>query len=340
MRKLRVALFGTRFIAGHHAAGWKNVPGAKIVGLYSPSGHGFDGRLGQSGNIGGDGVTIDMEGVTCSNNPRQFYGDGYDVIDICTPTFTHGQFVRDGLAAGKNVICEKPLVLSVEEALELKAVADRSKGQAMVAYCMRFWPGWMELPPWLKAGAFGDMYSATFRRVGDMPGWSELFRDGEKTGGALIDLMSHDTDFVLKIWGKPQSVMAAGCNVHSTGGALDDVTAILRYPGGRRVVIETSWARHPKLGFGADFEVRCRDATITGGFAAPGLQVHGAPVPDIAVPHQFGQETGWEGQLHYFTNCIQNGQPVKEGTLADAVECSRLLNAIKRSVETGEAVAV
>lgn len=337
---LRVALFGAGFIAKHHAQGWSRVPGTKIVGLFSPSGRGFDGRFGQQGNLGADDFTLDMNGVRCSKSTNDFLDEGIDVIDICTPTPTHKQLVLAALDAGKHVVCEKPLTRNVADAKLLAAAAAKSKGMSMAAHCMRFWDGWLQLPVWMKHRAFGDFYGARFSRVTDVPGWSPAFRDGTKTGGAKDDLMIHDVDLMLATFGMPSNVMARGCNVVSSDAALDDVTALFSYPGGAYVSIETSWARHPKLGFEAKFEVRCRNATITGGFAAPGLQVHGASVPNIPLPFQYGQATGWEGQLHYFAECIATGKRPAVASFDDAVRALVVSEAIERSVREGVAISI
>ena len=331
-KKLKVVVFGTGFIARNHCEGWSKVPNAEVVGLYSPSGSGFDGRFARAGNLGEGGFTLDMSGVKCSRDWHDFLGAGYDVLDICTPTRTHKELALAGLEAGKHVFCEKPLTLTPEDAQELADAAARASGMSMVGHCMRFWPGWTELAPWIRQKAFGGVYSASFQRLTDVPGWSPEFRNGNSTGGAVTDLMIHDLDLAIWLFGVPNSVYALGRNVMSTDGALDDVTAMLRYQDGMHVTVSTTWARNPKLGFEAKFEVRCESATLTGGFAAPGLTVHGAEKPSLEVPYQYGQATGWEGQLHYFAECIAAGKKPTEATFSDAVIALRLVAAVKQSV--------
>lgn len=71
-----------------------------------------------------------------------------DAIDICTPTHTHLDLVLAALAAGKHVICEKPMARTSAEARQMVDAAAKAGRILMPAMCLRFWPEWA----WLKEG--------------------------------------------------------------------------------------------------------------------------------------------------------------------------------------------
>ena len=63
-----------------------------------------------------------------------------DVVHICTPNATHGQFTRDAVAAGKRIICEKPLSTSLDDALALTELVRETGTQTAVPFVYRFYP--------------------------------------------------------------------------------------------------------------------------------------------------------------------------------------------------------
>ena len=78
----------------------------------------------------------------------------------------------------------------------------------MPAMCMRFWAEWEWLKRAVDEQRYGKVRSATFRRVGSIPaGW---FRDGKASGGGILDLHIHDTDFIYHLFGKPRAVFSQG----------------------------------------------------------------------------------------------------------------------------------
>src|SRR6266516_3559792 len=69
-----------------------------------------------------------------------------DIVDVCVPTMQHVEVVTAALAAGKHVICEKPLARTIDEGMKIAAAVSAANTFFMPAMCMRFWPEWA----WLK----------------------------------------------------------------------------------------------------------------------------------------------------------------------------------------------
>lgn len=135
-----------------------------------------------------------------------------DVIDICTPSALHHAHSLRGLAAGKHVICEKPVGASLRQVDELAAAAAAAGRQLMPIYQYRFGHGAQKLKRLVDAGVAGPAYLTTvetaWRRR--LPYYDGTWRGKWDTelGGALVTLAIHAHDLVTYILGPVRSVFA------------------------------------------------------------------------------------------------------------------------------------
>jgi predicted dehydrogenase len=136
-----------------------------------------------------------------------------DAVAICTPNAAHHEQALLALAAGKHVLCEKPLALTVGEAEEMTAAARRSGRVHLVAFTYRYLHGVAELRRRVRAGDIGEPF--LFRahheywdalRPGASIGWREL--QAPSGGGVLWDSGSHFFDLARHLVG-PVSAVAA-----------------------------------------------------------------------------------------------------------------------------------
>jgi predicted dehydrogenase len=84
--------------------------------------------------------------------------DDVDVVHVCTPNHTHADLARRALAAGKSVICEKPLATSVADAEDLVLAADSSEGVAAVPFVYRYYPTVREVRSRIGSGEAGNIW--------------------------------------------------------------------------------------------------------------------------------------------------------------------------------------
>ncbi|BAS07756.1 uncharacterized oxidoreductase y4hM [Arthrobacter sp. Hiyo4] len=84
--------------------------------------------------------------------------DDVDVVHICTPNATHADLARKAIAAGKAVICEKPLATSVDDARELTALADQAGVVTGVPFVYRFYPAVREARDRISRGDAGNLW--------------------------------------------------------------------------------------------------------------------------------------------------------------------------------------
>ena len=129
-----------------------------------------------------------------------------DIVDICTPTFTHYPLTMESLKLGKHTILEKPIALKLEDAEEMYAQAEESGVQLYVAQVLQFSREVEELRRFVETEKYGKALDAVFIRLTEAPKWSQggwLF-DKEKSGLVPYDLHIHDLDVVVSLFGTPE----------------------------------------------------------------------------------------------------------------------------------------
>jgi len=240
------------------------------------------------------------------------------------------------LRAGKNVLCEKPMARTSEQARKILAAEKESGRFLMPAMCMRFWPGWSWLKEAVDKQQFGKVLGARFRRVTAMPTWSKQGTYGADLGGALFDLHIHDTDFVQFLFGRPASVFSSG--VVSAGGSVDHVNTIYTYPGGPSVQAEGNWLIAD--GFEMTYTIYCERATLDFDLArgANALKVTEHATKQAKTMPLEGD--GYINEIRYALECAKSGQRPTIVTAVDGMTALEICEAEEKSVKTGQVVAL
>jgi predicted dehydrogenase len=164
-------------------------------------------------------------------------------VDLCVPNDLHRVYAERAAAAGKHVICEKPVAMTSVDGLAMLEACGRAKVQLLVAHVLRFWPEYEMIRQMLQANRFGMCRAITMRRmlslllnVTGKDGWRTK---PERMGGAVLDLQIHDIDFLYWTFGMPETVYCAAAR--SRDGGLNHVYTSLTFPGGTRAHIEASY---------------------------------------------------------------------------------------------------
>ena len=337
---LNVGIVGLGFMAAMHIKAWRQVTGARVAALCNPSGRHLDGDFtGVAGNVG-DNAPVKLEAGSFKafrDFAAMLADPEIQIVDICAPTATHPELAIAALRAGKHVLCEKPLARTAAQAREIVEAARTAKGFFMPAMCCRFWPGWSWLKATIEDGRYGRCYSARFRRVAEPPGWGHgHFLDGEKSGGALLDLHVHDTDFVQFCFGRPRAVCSAGHTKIS--GAVDHVVTQYQVAGGAVVHAEGAWCMTPGFGFSMSYTVNFENATADFDLArgADALKLYEQGKPARVIPCD-GPD-GYVLELRHFTEAIESRRAPTVVTAADALSAVEICEAEEESVKTGQRV--
>ena len=155
------------------------------------------------------------------------------------------------------------------------------------------------------------------------------------SGGAILDLHVHDTDFIYHVFGKPKGVFSRGYTGES--GEVDHVITHYLYDGPHRgtpmVCAEGVWTMSPGFGFVMRYTVAFERATADydlGRAETLMLYANGNATP---VPH--ATHDGWTGELGYFLECVKTLQKPERVTADDGVAGLQIIEAERRSVESG-----
>jgi predicted dehydrogenase len=342
-RTINVGIVGLGFMAATHIKAYRQISDARIYAICNPSGRCLDGDLTKvGGNINAnDPVRLDMSQVRATRDYAELLADpAIELIDICTPTLQHPEMFKAAIAAGKHVLCEKPLARTTTLAREMLEAARRAQTFAMPAMCLRFWPEWAWLKHAIEAKTYGPVLSARFRRVAEPPTWgTKHFPQGAKSGGALLDLHIHDVDFIQYCFGVPRRVFATGYTKYT--GAIDHVVAQFETASGAIVHAEGGWAMSPGFGFSMAYTVNFEHATVDYDLVrAPDNLLRlfrpGHPAETVKV----AGADGYVGEIEHLIRSIQTGHPPTVVTMEDGLNAVRICEAEEESIRTGNPIAI
>ncbi|MCU1328289.1 MAG: oxidoreductase domain protein [Bryobacterales bacterium] len=300
---MNVALLGLGYMGATHAKAWTSVSGARLAAVMSSDERKLSGDLtGIEGNLGNSGEKLDFSGAKKYRRLEDVVADpDIDAVDICLPTDLHASAAAAALRAGKHVLVEKPIALQADVADALVIQAGHSGKILMAGQVLRFVPSYLRLREELSTS--GAVRSAFFRRRCAAPAWSRWLADPAKSGGGVFDLLIHDVDFCISLWGVPQAVRASGYEELAAG--IDWIHAELKYPGLGPVVVTGGW-HHPKsYPFSMEFTVVTAAATFDWPFGGALLNKYGA---DGEVSHlTLSTADPFAAELTYFTECVSAG---------------------------------
>jgi len=232
MGKLNVAIVGAGNMGNVHATAYSKIDEAQIVAV-------CDVDLNKAKTL------ADKVGAEKTfGDHKDAFKEKIDIADICVPTFLHPPIAVDAAEAGINVICEKPIALSLKEADQMIEAAGRSGVKFMVAHVVRFMPEYRMVKELAESKEMGRIISAFGGRY--LPGrrgealfsGRTWFADPALSGGPIVDLHIHDLDFLNWLFGTPQRIFCDG--IKSENGMWNHVFTTLSYREGKGFAVASS----------------------------------------------------------------------------------------------------
>jgi len=176
-------------------------------------------------------------------------------------------------------------------------------------------------------------------RLAALPKWADWYWDPALSGGAVLDLHIHDTDFINYVFGLPKAVRSTGVVGGVTKSAIDHVVTQYVYPRGPQVTAEGGWAMAPGFGFTHGFCVVLEKATVEhdarSGLA---LTVHTRAGKTLKPKVPAGD--GYIAELRHFVDCVAKGQAPTVVTPQAARDAVKVCLAEAKSVKTGREVKI
>ena len=341
MAKIRVGLIGLGFMGLTHYERYCKMENAEIVALadVNPA-----KRAGDVSAIRGNIDTtekpahLDFSKIAVYDNGFDLIANpDVDLVDICTPTPWHAELIIAALKAGKHVMAEKPMARTLAQAEAIGEALKTAKGQLNIGMVVRVFEAYQYLYRQHKAGAYGKLRSAVLRRVSgtlnDPKGahWNNWFMNADYSGGALLDLHLHDTDFICYLLGRPKAVSSTGLNITSDHGT-DHVVTRYHYDDGTMVMAEGNWACATGVRFSATFELIYEKATVR--LMPEGFKIYWND-GRVEKPALDGVD-GYAFELQYFVDCVQKGiKADKYQTFEDVMGSFKVVMAEQASVDAG-----
>jgi predicted dehydrogenase len=267
-----------------------------------------------------------------------------DAISNTLPGHLHREYTLAALDAGKSVLLEKPMGLSVEECDSMIAAAHRNDRILMVAHVLRFWPQYLAVVDLVKSGQLGKILSATASRLAPPPSWGNWFANPAWTGGSVLDLHVHDLDVFNWLFGTPRSIHARG-QKGATGG-WDHALTLVDY-GDVSGFAEGSTIRPDGYPFTMSLWVTCEKGTVEYTFRAAGETVVAGTTSTNLMVYEAGKQPrplpapgddGYEAQAAYFVECLRQQRQPERGTAQQGRLAVRMALAARQSIETNQIV--
>ena len=342
-RPVRVGLAGSQFISSIHAEALKTVPQAELFAVASPTpGHAaaFAERHGIPHHF--------------TDYQQLLEAGEVDLIVLGVPNDLHCDFTVRAAAAGKHVVCEKPLCMNLAEADRMIGACGRAGVKLMYAEELCFAPKYVRLKKLLDDGALGEPTLLKQAEKHDGPHAPHFWDVDRSGGGVAMDMGCHAIEFFRWLLNKRSiaSVYAhMATQVHGDKTQGDDNALILvEFEGGCVGLAEESWT---KLG-GMDDRAEVygsKGVAFADLLRGNSIVTYSTSGYDYAV-EKAGTTAGWSFTIYeeiwnygfpqemaHFVDCVQNDKPPRE-TGEDGRAVLEALLAAYLSAGTGAKVAL
>ncbi len=321
---VKIGMVGLGFMGATHLAAFSKIPEAQVTCISTQSERSLAEHLSQAGgNLDRPPITFDFSGVRHFTHWRELVlNPEIDAVDICLPTDLHATVSIAALMAGKHVLCEKPMALTAADCDRMLATAEERKRVLMIGHVLRFWPEYEVLADFVRARP-GAVVSARFVRSCGLPDWSSWLPVEARSGGAVVDLLVHDIDQALRLFGMPERVAATQLR------DADAVTATLNYEQGLNVQIEGGWLL-PGAPFSMGFQAKGESELLE-------LGPDGLFLNDETGRRQIESPKGdaYDSEIAYFIECCRTGNKPELCPPEQSAEAVKLALLVKESRRNG-----
>ena len=213
--KLGVLIHGAGWVATQHAAAFKNHPAADVVAISSRKRSSAE-RLARDAALPDAATFDDLEqALKC---------EGVDIVCICTPQHVHCENVLAAAAAGKHLVIEKPVGISLAEVRMMQTAVAEAGVQTVVGFVLRWNPLFQQIKQQLAAGDLGEVYCVETDYLSCNGDWWGGWEEGRRadTGVSAMAVAGCHAIDALRWFAAPGEFEAA------------DPVEVFAYAGGRR----------------------------------------------------------------------------------------------------------
>ena len=335
---IRVGILGSGFISDSYADSLLDVRTAELAGNYSRSAE----RAAEFAKRWGSPAHYSSMEELCADPT-------IDVVVIALPNEVHVEAVRIAAAAGKGIICTKPLARTAAEAREIIDIVREAGVWHGYAESSVFSPNIQKAYEMVQAGGIGELLTMRAREAHSGP-HAPHFWDAETAGGgALLDMGCHTVESARHFFGKENKVtevFAWGATMVHTDKTTgeDSAVALLKFEGGQLAVIESSWVekggmqlRHELVGTAGRLVTDTSVTPVWGFIENPVGYLVEKSDSDTGWVYPVPEETrayGFSQQMRHFIDHYEAGTTPSE-TFDDGLIVNTILDACYRAMRSG-----
>ena len=334
-----VGLIGSGFISATYAEALQDVRNAELVANYSRT---LKRAESFAETWAPESSRYDDIAALCAD-PK------VDLVVIALPNEAHLEAVRIAAAAGRGVVCTKPLARTGAEAAEMLRIVREAGVWHGYAESSVFSPNIAKAYQMVRAGAIGDLLTMRAREAHSGPHAAHFWDAETAGGGALLDMGCHTVESARHFFGKDNPIVevfawgATLAHADKTTGE-DTAIALLKFAGGQLATVESSWIekggmqlRHELVGSAGRLVTDTSSTPVWGFIENPaGYLVEKAdsetgwvyPVPEEARAYGFSQE------MRHFVDCFAEGKTPEE-TFEDGHIVNCVLDACYAAMKSG-----
>lgn len=352
---INIGIIGSGGIAANHAKAYQNMPDVRIAAVADV----IPGKAQEFIE------RLELKEAKAFDDHRELLLLDLDGVSICTPNVAHHRTSIDSVLAGKHVLVEKPMAITLQQAIEMVEASKRADKILTVGFQPRYDPNMKAVKEIVQSGQLGNVYyvqTGGGRRRG-MPGGTFINKD-LAGAGAMADIGCYSLDLALNSLGypKPLTVSAFTSNHFGTNPLYhkeadkfeveDFGVAMIRLEGGIVLNFKISWAMHmdslgPTIFLGTDAGLK-----LTPAGSGPWSGVWDGGIGSISLFHDIKghhEESTISLQNHQldifyekvrdFVVAIQKGQPAPIPGEQIVIN-QAIIDGILRSAEQGREVKI
>jgi predicted dehydrogenase len=311
---LRIGLIGAGWMGKTHAQAWhQNAPRAELVGVADVS----EARAQElCDDFGGESARpyASLEALLAD--------DAVQAVDICLPHHLHAETIIAAARAGKHVLCEKPLCLTLEDARRIRDAIDAAGVTFMSAHNNLFAAGLVEARRVLEAGTLGRVQFVRSTEAGHNENYKNrrppiALAEGDSSwgwradttksgGGVVLDTGWHGAYRLLALAGsRPVEVSATLADYYIGEPSAEDTGVVtVRFESGATGILFTSWAFGDPPG-SYQFQVGAQHGTLGGTATKTVYQVFG----EKPVEAEFERRNTFGAEVGHFLDVVTQGAP-------------------------------
>ena len=323
---LKIGLLGAGRIAGVHATAISSHPGSTLAAVsdfYPANAEKLAAQYGSTARTT-DEIIADKT---------------IDAVLIATSTDTHSDLIEAATAAGKAVLCEKPVDLSLERARACQKAVTQNGRPVMIGFNRRFDPNFKAMQAALQAGEIGKAELLSITSFDPAPPPLEYIK---VSGGLYRDMMIHDFDMANFMMGAaPVTISAVGSSIVDAeigkAGDVDTAVVTLTYADGRIAVIKNS--RRAVYGYDQRVELLGSEGLLQAQNMLENTVVKSTTAGvSSAKPTYFFLERympSYAAEWAAFVEAVNAGTDIPV-TLADGIAALAMAEAATRSSQSGQ----